>query len=148
MDQKKDHRVSGSFLAWKPEGQPQVKGASGLSPYSELWQLEEETIIFKLKLANVHLSPGSSGKTSLSLLPGSYLSPNPSPPQPACWGLRMSSLGQRAGPALWGILMQETVYPLSFPLSSRLLSHHLYSTQRSLCPWIPPRNPSSPQNCW
>ena len=32
-----------------------------------------------VKLVNVLLSPGSSGKTSLSLLPGSYLSPSPTP---------------------------------------------------------------------
>lgn len=32
-----------------------------------------------VKLVNVLLSPGSSGKTSFFLLPGSYLSPNPTP---------------------------------------------------------------------
>lgn len=32
----------------------------------------------------------------------------------------MSSLGQRAGPALWGILMQETVYPYLFPFQQVL----------------------------
>lgn len=44
MNQKKDHEVSGSFSAWKPEGQPQIKGASGLSPHSGQWWLEEETV--------------------------------------------------------------------------------------------------------
>ena len=48
MNQKIDHRVSGPLLAWKPEGQPQLKGASGLSLHSGLWPLKEETIMFKL----------------------------------------------------------------------------------------------------
>ena len=129
--------------SWGPISISSQEPASRLSAHSRQWGLEEEIVIPRLKrVVTVHVSPGLSGETSCPCLPGGTF------PPPACCGLHMSALGPRAGLVLWSVLTEEILNHTSVPFPSRSLSRHLYSTQRSSCPWIPPRSPSFPRSCW